>query len=109
MRRIIERVKRGEHFTVLYRSRPAFRIVPLHDASRRERIGAARAEKAREQFFEWTERGFSLTDYTIFVVMKELGLRRVLTTERHFLQAGFEVVPREALRRRDRLLSERMK
>ena len=30
MRRIIERVKRGEHFTVRYRSRPAFRIVPLH-------------------------------------------------------------------------------
>ena len=30
MRRIIGRVKRGEHFTVLYRSRPAFRIVPLH-------------------------------------------------------------------------------
>ena len=30
MGRIIERVKRGEHFTVLYRSRPAFRIVPLH-------------------------------------------------------------------------------
>ena len=30
MRRIIERVKRGEDFTVLYRSRPAFRIVPLH-------------------------------------------------------------------------------
>ena len=30
MRRIVERVKKGEHFTVLYRSRPAFRIVPLH-------------------------------------------------------------------------------
>ena len=30
MQRIIERVKRGEDFTVLYRSRPAFRIVPLH-------------------------------------------------------------------------------
>ena len=30
MRRVIERVKRGEHFTVLYRSRPAFRIVPPH-------------------------------------------------------------------------------
>ncbi len=29
MGRIIERVKRGEQFTVLYRSRPAFRIVPL--------------------------------------------------------------------------------
>ena len=29
MGRIIERVGRGEDFTVLYRSRPAFRIVPL--------------------------------------------------------------------------------
>ena len=26
---IVERVRRGEHFTVLYRSRPAFRIVPV--------------------------------------------------------------------------------
>lgn len=30
MSRVIARVKKGEHFTVLYRSRPAFRIVPLH-------------------------------------------------------------------------------
>ncbi len=30
MRRVIERVRKGEQFTVLYRSRPAFRIVPLH-------------------------------------------------------------------------------
>ncbi len=29
MRRIVERVRRGEDFTVLYRSRPAFRIVPV--------------------------------------------------------------------------------
>lgn len=29
MGRIVERVGRGEDFTVLYRSRPAFRIVPL--------------------------------------------------------------------------------
>ncbi len=29
MGRIIERVGRGEDFTVLHRSRPAFRIVPL--------------------------------------------------------------------------------
>lgn len=29
MGRIIERVRKGEDFTVLYRSRPAFRIVPL--------------------------------------------------------------------------------
>ena len=30
--RIVERVKKGEHFLVLYRSRPAFRIVPLQGA-----------------------------------------------------------------------------
>ena len=28
---IVEGVKQGEHFTVLYRSRPAFRIVPLEE------------------------------------------------------------------------------
>jgi prevent-host-death family protein len=27
--RIVERVRKGEHFTVLYRSRPAFRILPM--------------------------------------------------------------------------------
>ncbi len=26
---IVERVRRGERFTVLYRSRPAFRLVPI--------------------------------------------------------------------------------
>ncbi len=34
MPKIVEGVKRGERFTVLYRSRPAFRIVPLDDADR---------------------------------------------------------------------------
>lgn len=31
--KIVEDVKRGKHFTVLYRSRPAFRIVPLDDSN----------------------------------------------------------------------------
>lgn len=31
---IVESVKHGEHFTVLYRSRPAFRIAPLDDEDR---------------------------------------------------------------------------
>ena len=29
--RIVERVRRGERFTVLYRSRPALRLVPVTD------------------------------------------------------------------------------
>jgi antitoxin (DNA-binding transcriptional repressor) of toxin-antitoxin stability system len=32
--RIVEDVKHGKQFTVLYRSRPAFRIVPIDDAGR---------------------------------------------------------------------------
>lgn len=32
--KIVEDVNRGKHFTVLYRSRPAFRIVPLEDSDR---------------------------------------------------------------------------
>lgn len=30
--KIVGRVRRGQRFTVLYRSRPAFRIVPIDDA-----------------------------------------------------------------------------
>lgn len=72
------------------------------DASSRvrwERIDASRAERARARFFDWTDKNFSFTDCTSFVVMEELGLRRVLTTDRHFAQAGFEVVPRVPDRR----------
>jgi len=31
--KVVERVRKGARFTVLYRSRPAFRIVPMHDAA----------------------------------------------------------------------------
>lgn len=33
--RIVERVRKGERFTVVYRSRPAFRLVPVDDAAAR--------------------------------------------------------------------------
>ena len=33
---IVERVRKGAQFTVLYRSRPAFRIVPMHEAAAAE-------------------------------------------------------------------------
>ena len=66
------------------------------DASSRvrwERVDASRAEKARTRFFTWIDKEFSFTDCTSFVVMDELGLTRVLTTDRHFTQAGFERLP----------------
>ena len=34
--RSVERVRRGERFTVLYRSRPALRLVPVTDETRAE-------------------------------------------------------------------------
>lgn len=66
------------------------------DASRRlqwMRIGAARAEKARRWFFTWKDKRFSFTDCTSFVVMEEMRIRKALTTDRRFSQAGFETVP----------------
>ena len=71
-----------------------------------ERIDASRAEKARTRFFEWTDKDFSFTDCTSFVVMEELGLAKALTTDRHFSQAGFETVPRVPDRRRQYSLGE---
>ncbi|MXX55336.1 MAG: type II toxin-antitoxin system VapC family toxin [Gemmatimonadetes bacterium] len=79
------------------------------DASSRirwERIDASRAEKARTRFFEWTDKDFSFTDCTSFVVMHELGLDKALTTDRHFSQAGFETVPSVPERRRRHSLGE---
>ena len=33
MPKVVEQVRRGGRFTVIYRSRPAFRIVPVSDAT----------------------------------------------------------------------------
>ncbi|HOC01590.1 MAG TPA: PIN domain-containing protein [Verrucomicrobiota bacterium] len=66
------------------------------DASQRlewEHISLARADKARALFFRYRDKDFSFTDCTSFVVMRELKLREVLTTDRHFAQAGFTVKP----------------
>jgi predicted nucleic acid-binding protein len=58
-----------------------------------EWIEAERAEKARDVFFRHNDKTYSFTDCTSFVVMKELKLKQVLTTDRHFRQMGFEVLP----------------
>lgn len=66
------------------------------DASRRlrwELVDPSRAEKARRWFFEYRDKEFSFTDCTSFVVMKDLKIRDVLTTDRHFAQAGFVPLP----------------
>lgn len=58
-----------------------------------EWVHSERAEKAREWFFKWKDKSFSFTDCTSFVVMKDLQLDNVLTSDKHFVQAGFEILP----------------
>ena len=58
-----------------------------------QRVDAARFDRARELFFRYSDKAFSFTDCTSFVVMRELRLTKALTTDRHFRQAGFTVIP----------------
>lgn len=58
-----------------------------------EWVGMERAEKARRAFFRYRDKGYSFTDCTSFVIMQELRLKEALTTDHHFRQMGFHVLP----------------
>ena len=52
-------------------------------------IGEQRFEAAKQFFRKNVDYGYSFTDCTSFVVMRELGITDALTTDRHFVAAGF--------------------
>jgi uncharacterized protein len=58
-----------------------------------ERISVERFDKARALFLHFRDKDFSFTDCSSFVVMQELRLKQALTTDRHFRQMGFQVLP----------------
>lgn len=58
-----------------------------------EHIDVARFDAGRELFFRYKDKDFSFTDCTSFAVMRELRLANALTTDRHFSQMRFGVVP----------------
>jgi predicted nucleic acid-binding protein len=58
-----------------------------------ERIDSERFDKARHLFFQYRDKDFSFTDCTSFVIMRELRLTHVISTDRHFRQMGFQVLP----------------
>lgn len=56
-------------------------------------IDASRFERALTWFFRWKDKDFSFTDCTSFVIMTERRIRLALTSDKHFVQAGFETAP----------------
>jgi len=59
---------------------------------RLEWIGSERFEHARAFFRRHSDHGYSFTDCTSFVVMRELRLTEALTSDRHFVEAGFRAL-----------------
>lgn len=55
-----------------------------------ELVTGTRFEAAKSFFRKHADHGYSFTDCTSFVVMRELGLAYALTTDRHFREAGFK-------------------
>ena len=51
------------------------------------------SERALQYFFKWRDQSFSFTDCTSFVLMKESGIEKALTSDHHFTIAGFKIFP----------------
>jgi predicted nucleic acid-binding protein len=73
----------------------ALRLIEIVERSRgfrMEWIGPQRFESAKAFFRKHADHGYSFTDCTSFVVMRELALTDALTTDRHFIAAGFKAL-----------------
>ena len=57
-----------------------------------EWIGSIRFELAKAFFRKHADHDFSFTDCTSFVVMRELRIRDALTSDHHFVEAGFRTL-----------------
>jgi hypothetical protein len=58
-----------------------------------ERVENDRFERSRNLFFHYRDKDLSFTDCTSIAVMRELKLTTVITTDGHFRQVGFDVLP----------------
>ena len=76
-------------------TRVATRVLDLVEQSagiRIEWIGQSHFDATKAFFRKHSDHAYSFTDCTSFVVMRELRLQQALTTDRHFLEAGFEAL-----------------
>jgi predicted nucleic acid-binding protein len=55
-------------------------------------IGVEHFEAAKALFRKHADHDYSFTDCTSFVVMNKLRIRDALTSDRHFVQAGFRIL-----------------
>lgn len=62
------------------------------DAILVEDISAARFQAAKALFRKHSDHGYSFTDCTSFAVMRELKIIEALTTDAHFVEAGFKAL-----------------
>lgn len=70
----------------------ARRVLDLIEQSagvRMEWIGTDRFELTKMFFRKHADYGYSFTDCTSFVLMRQLRLAEALTTDKHFVEAGF--------------------
>ena len=68
------------------------RVLDLIEQSagiRIEWISSARFESTKRFFRKHTDHRYSFTDCASFVVMRELDVADALTTDRHYVEAGF--------------------
>jgi uncharacterized protein len=57
-----------------------------------EMLTSERFLLSKHYFRKHSDHGYSFTDCASFVIMDELKVRAALTTDRHFKEAGFEVL-----------------
>jgi len=57
-----------------------------------EWVGRERFESAKAFFRKHADHGYSFIDCTSFIVMRELGVNDALTTDGHFVEAGFNAL-----------------
>jgi len=75
-----------------YAALELLRLVEASAGFRMEWIGPDRFEATKAYFCKHADHDYSFTDCASFIVMRELRLRDALTSDRHFIEAGFRAL-----------------
>ena len=67
-------------------------LIERSTAIRVEWIGSLRFEATKIFYRRHSDHRYSFTDCSSFVIMRELRISDVLTTDEHFTEAGFEIL-----------------